>query len=192
MLNDRLTYNQKVATLVARLKERRRDFRVRVERRKLTTSLYIVAPGTRDTYKTFILPLIRDAFPEAHMTSGSFTPEPWASDPYMKVTISLDPKVPERNTMKTIYQACDGEIFECQAEAVDHENGLFDDWLEVLLSGHPEPTLSTVVRHFNDSHHLTRAGNDYHGTPWNILKESLKTYWEDAILSRLKHTKRSD
>ena len=167
----RLNYNQKVATTVERL--RQKSVRVLVKRRKLTTCLHIDDPGTRDTYTTFILPLIRKDFPEAHMTSGSFTP-------YMKVTISLEP---ERNTMKTVYQTCDGKTFELPGEATVHETELFDSWMDSLIKGRAAPTLSTVVRHFNGSHHLTCAADDYHGTPFDMFTESLRMYWEDTEFS---------
>jgi hypothetical protein len=94
--------------------------------------------------------------------------------------------------MKTVYQACDGEIFEDRAEASAHENWLFDFWLNNLLEGHPEPTLSAVVRHFNDSHYLTCEGDEHHMTPWDRLKEALGEYWEDTVAPELKHTQRSD
>jgi hypothetical protein len=178
-----LDYTQKVEATVTRLKERR-DLRVLVKRRRLATCLHIVGPGTYVTYTTFILPVIRINFPEACTISGWFTPEPWASDPYMKVTISLDPK--EQETMKTVYQACDGEIFEDRATAVVHENELFDAWLDNLIEGEPEPTLSTVVHHFNYSPDLTC--DNYYGTPWDLLKASLRMYWEGTLHSRLEHT----
>jgi hypothetical protein len=82
-------YDQKLAATVALLKETK-GLDVLVKRRKLTDCLHIGAPGIRDTYETSIMPLIRFRFPEAHMTSSWFTPEPWASDPWIKVSISLD------------------------------------------------------------------------------------------------------
>jgi hypothetical protein len=166
--------DQKVTAVVERLKERCRA-RVRVERRTLTTYLHVIAPGDHDTYKTFVLPLIRKDFPGAHLTSGSFTPEPWASDPYMKVTISLDPK--EQETMKTVYQACDGEIFGDRSEAVDYENELFDAWLDAVIEGRTQTKLSDVVCHFNDSPELSGNSEEHYGTPGDVLKSVLKTYW---------------
>ena len=90
--------------------------------------------------------------------------------------------------MKPVYQAYDGEIFEDRNQAVDYENELFDAWLDNLLESEPEPTLSDVVRHFNNSPRLTCEAEEYYGTPWDMLKTSLKTYWEDMGYSRLKHT----
>jgi hypothetical protein len=85
-MND---YDQKVAATVKRL--RVKGARVRVKRRKLAhrkkTYLYIVAGGTTYTYRSIVIPLIREDFPEAYMTSGGFM----SSDTSMKVTISLDP-----------------------------------------------------------------------------------------------------
>ena len=184
-----VSYNQKIAKLVARVEATGRDFRAQVKRSKLTTCLYIEGSGDYAAYTSLIKPLFRKDFPEAYTVSSWFTPEPWASDPYMKVTISLEP---ERNTMKTVYQACDGKTFEDRAKAIDHETGLFESWLEGLIEGRPAPSLSTVVCHFNDSHYLTYEGDEHHMTPWDRLKESLQMYWEDAISSRLEHPKRSD
>ncbi len=172
----RLDYSQKLAKTVALLKERTRDIRVRVERHRLITYLHIATCGDLNTYTTYILPLIRKDFPEAHMTSSWFTPEPWASDPYMKVTTSLDPK---EQSMKTIYQACDGKIFEDLAKAVDHEHALFDAWLDAVITGHIDTNLSDVVCYFNDSPELSGNSEDeYHRTPWDVLRDALKTYWE--------------
>ena len=64
--------------------------------------------------------------------------------------------------------------------ATVHEEGLFDSWLNNLIEGGPKPTLATVVRHFSESHHLTCEGDEHHMTPWDRLKESLRTYWEDT------------
>ena len=83
-----LGYTQKIVKLITRLQETR-NVRVQVQQ---GTCLYIIAPGVLDTYKTSILPLICDAFPEAYTVDSWFTPEPWASDPNMRVTISLDPR----------------------------------------------------------------------------------------------------
>lgn len=184
MPDDRITYDQKIVATVARLKERCRAHIVQVKRRKLNTCLYIVAPGVLNTYKTFVLPLIRMDFPEAHLLSNWFTLEPWASDPYMKVTISLDPK---RNTMKTIYQACDGTIFEDQVKAVEHETELFEAWLKGLLSSRlhlPDPPLSKMLRHFNDSPDLSCEADSYYGTSLDRLKASLREYWDDTTSER--------
>jgi hypothetical protein len=92
--NDCLSYDQKVQATVDRLKQK--GARVRVKRRKLAhrekTYLELRADGTHNTYLTLVMPLIHKDFPEAYMTSGSFTPEPWASDPHMNITVSLDPR----------------------------------------------------------------------------------------------------
>ena len=97
--------------------------------------------------------------------------------------------------MNTAYQACDGKTFEIREDAMHYEDRLFDSWVQALTSdGHPNPfnpSLAMLVRHFKDSHHLTCEGGEYHITPWDRLKESLREYWDDAM-SRLKHTKRSD
>ena len=84
-MND---YNQKVKDTVERL--RQNEARVRVKRRKLAhrkkTYLHIVGGGTTNTYRSVVMPLIREDFPEAYMTSGGFV-----SEPSMSITISLDP-----------------------------------------------------------------------------------------------------
>jgi hypothetical protein len=89
-----LSYDQKVEAVVERL--RRQGGRVNVRRRKLAdrtkTYLRIRAGGTLNTFKSLVMPLVRKDFPEAYMTSGAFTPEPWASDPHMDITVSLDPR----------------------------------------------------------------------------------------------------
>jgi len=89
-----LTYGQKVLATIERLKSR--GARISVRRRKLAnrvkTYLQIRAAGTLNTWNSLVLPLVRKDFPEAYMTSGGFTPEPWASDPYMNITVSLDPR----------------------------------------------------------------------------------------------------
>lgn len=94
--------------------------------------------------------------------------------------------------MKTVYQACDGEIFEHQQEGHNHEAALFDCWLSDLLEGRNGLTVYTVVRHFKDSYHLTCSADAYRGTPGDKLKESLRLYWKDATTALLKHPKRSD
>jgi len=86
--------------------------------------------------------------------------------------------------MKTVYQTCDGEIFEDRADAFNHEEEMFESWLSTLLEGdngqYPSlPTVSAVVRHFNNSHHLTCSLDEFRGTHWEMLKYSLRTYWED-------------
>ena len=87
--NQEKAHNQKVAATVERL--RVKGARVRVKRRKLAhrekTYLHIVAGGTPNTYRSVVMPLIRDDFPEAYLTSGVFR-----SEPSMNITISLDPK----------------------------------------------------------------------------------------------------
>jgi hypothetical protein len=190
-----IAYDQKLTTTIARLQETR-GLRVIVRRINGTPHLQIIGPGVLDTYKTFVLPLVRMNFPEAYTVSKSFTPEPWASDPYMKALISLDPKVPEENTVKTVYQACDGEIFEDRADAVNHEDSMFDSWLDELLDGRNGLTLYTVVRHFNESEHLTcKESNEFYGTPFDMLKAALQLYWKDAQAALVKHSthpKRSD
>ena len=158
-----VNYNQKLSDTVERL--RQKSVRVLVKRRKLTTYLYIDDPGTYDTYTTFILPLIRKNFPEAHMTSGSFTPN-------MRVTISLEP---ERNTMKTIYQACDGTLHETSGGALDREDEVFESWLIALIAGTLQTDLSDVVCHFNAS---PGDAAEFYGTPLDLLKTLLKTYWD--------------
>ena len=96
--------------------------------------------------------------------------------------------------MKTVYQACDGKLFELRGEATEHEDELFDSWLNSLTSdGRPNPfnpPLSAVVHHFSDSHHLTCEG-DNHMTPWDRLKESLRMYWDD-IIAQSKHKGATD
>jgi hypothetical protein len=84
--------------------------------------------------------------------------------------------------MKTVYQACDNAIFELRGEAIEHELELFEAWLDALLDGHAQTTLADVVRHFNDSHHLTCEGDEHHMTPYDRLKEALRTYWEDTLI----------
>jgi hypothetical protein len=90
--------------------------------------------------------------------------------------------------MKTVYQACDGETFVSRGEAAEHEAELFDSWLDSLLDGRAQTSLTDVVHHFNSSHHLTCEGDEHHMTPWDRLKEALRTYWEDELASLLKHT----
>ena len=80
-------YTQKIVKLIARLKER--NVRAQVQQ---PNCLYIIAPGDPNTYTTSILPLIRKDFPGAYTMDSWFTPEPWASDPNMRVTISLEPR----------------------------------------------------------------------------------------------------
>jgi hypothetical protein len=81
-------HDQKVAATVERL--RVKGARVRVKRRKLAhrekTYLHIVAGGTHSTFFGVVMPLIRETFPEAYMTSGGFI-----SKPSMNITVSLDP-----------------------------------------------------------------------------------------------------
>lgn len=86
--------------------------------------------------------------------------------------------------MKTIYQACDGETFEDRAEAVEHETELFESWLKDLIVGNNQTRLSEVVRHFNDSPDLPCEKDVYHGTSWDILKVSLREYWDDTMSER--------
>jgi hypothetical protein len=90
--HDCLGYDQLVQATVDRLTER--GARVKVRRRKLAhrekTYLNIRADGTHDTYLTLVMPLIHKDFPDAYMTSGGFTPEPWASDPHMNITVALE------------------------------------------------------------------------------------------------------
>ena len=82
-------YNKRVQDTVERL--RVKGARVRVKRRKLAhrkkTYLHIEAGGTTNTYRSIVMPLIREDFPEAYMTSGGFR-----SEPSMNITISLDPR----------------------------------------------------------------------------------------------------
>ena len=91
--------------------------------------------------------------------------------------------------MKNIYQACDGRTFEIREDAMRYEDGLFDSWVQALIDApsphehRPEPSLTTVVRHFSASHYLTCEGDEHHMTPWDRLKESLRLYWEDKIIS---------
>jgi hypothetical protein len=80
--------------------------------------------------------------------------------------------------MKTVYQTCDGETFENQNTALDHEAELFDDWVEALLSGDIQGKLSDMIRHFDDSADLTCKEENFYGTPYDMLKESLRMYWE--------------
>ena len=76
--------------------------------------------------------------------------------------------------MKTVYQACDNEIFELREEATEHELQLFEAWLDALFAGHAHQTsLTDVVRHFKNSHHLM--------TLWERLKEALRVYWDDKL-----------
>lgn len=90
--HDCLRYDQKVKATVDRL--RSRGAKINVRRRKVAsgwkTYLRIRAGGTLTTWISLVLPLVRKDFPEAYMTSGAFTPEPWASDPHMCITVSLD------------------------------------------------------------------------------------------------------
>jgi len=85
-------YNQKVKDTVERL--RQKGARVRVKRRKLAhrkkTYLHIVAGGTHHTYMSIVMPVIREDFPEAYMTSGGFSLS--GPDPHMTITVSLDPR----------------------------------------------------------------------------------------------------
>ena len=82
-MND---YNKRVTATVERL--RQKGARVRVKRRKLAhrkkTYLHIEAGGTHSTFFRVVMPLVREDFPEAYMTSGGFMSG-------LKVTISLDP-----------------------------------------------------------------------------------------------------
>ncbi len=86
-------HDKRVEATVERL--RVKGARVRVKRRKLAhrkkTYLHISAGGTHRTYTALAMPLIRQDFPEAYMTSGGFTPE-WVPNPRMNITISLDPR----------------------------------------------------------------------------------------------------
>jgi len=89
--------------------------------------------------------------------------------------------------METVYQACDGDTFECRAAAVEHETELFEDWLEALMSGRggrPGPPLSTVVRHFNDSPELSCEADSFYGSPLDRLKTSLREYWDGTTDER--------
>jgi len=92
--NGCLAYDQKVKATVERLKDL--GARVKVRTRKLAhrekTYLKIIAAGTHSQYLSLIMPTLRKDFPDAYMTSGGFTAEPWASDPHMNLTISLDPR----------------------------------------------------------------------------------------------------
>jgi hypothetical protein len=87
-----LTYGQKVLATVERL--RIKGASVRVTRRKLAhrkkTYLHIIAGGTHSTFFRLILPLIREDFPEAYMTSGGFSLS--GSNPRMNIAVSLDPR----------------------------------------------------------------------------------------------------
>ena len=82
-------YDQKVQDTVERL--RVKGARVQVKRRKLAhrkkTYLHIVAGGTHSTFFRVVMPVIRENFPEAYMTSGGFM-----SGPSMNITVSLDPR----------------------------------------------------------------------------------------------------
>ena len=87
--NQERAYKRREANTVERL--RQKGARVRVKRRKLAhrkkTYLHIKAGGTHTTFFMVLMPLIREDFPEAYMTSGGFM-----SEPSMNITISLDPR----------------------------------------------------------------------------------------------------
>ncbi len=175
---DRLSYNQKVSETVARLKASRVRARVRVTRSDLTTYLHILADGDHNAYTTFVIPLIHMDFPEAYMVSSKFTPEPWASDPCMNITISLDPK--EENTMKTVYQTRDHKIFDNPATASDHEKSVFEDWLKAVIDGTVQVELADVLCHFKGTAKLfcPASERESYETPWASLKGIMKTYWD--------------
>ncbi len=90
--NQERAYNKRVTAVVERL--RVKGARVRVKRRKLAhrkkTYLHIRAGGTHNTFSMVVMPLIRQDFPEAYMTSGGFSSR--VPDPHMNITVSLDPR----------------------------------------------------------------------------------------------------
>lgn len=81
--------------------------------------------------------------------------------------------------MKTTYLTCDNKSFDDQANASNHEDELFEAWLEALIYGHVLPSLADLVRHFSESPGLTGDATEYYGSPWEVLKEMLRAYWDE-------------
>lgn len=76
--------------------------------------------------------------------------------------------------MKTMYQTKDGELFESQETARQHECKLFMKWLEQ----HPSVNICDVMNALeNDT-----SPNEYWGAPSAVLRDILQKFFDNHVL----------
>lgn len=70
--------------------------------------------------------------------------------------------------MKSVFQTCDGELFEDCEDAKEHEDGLFEEW----LAKNPSVKVDKLLAYMDDT-----TSEEYHGTEDDIMRLLLREYW---------------
>lgn len=77
--------------------------------------------------------------------------------------------------MKTLFQTRDGDMFDTAASAEQHENELFEQWLNNVAAGDVAISLTdlvTFVGRLPDT-----ENSELYGTTIGMLRDILKIYW---------------
>ena len=79
--------------------------------------------------------------------------------------------------MQTMYQTRDGELFESAQVARDHEETLFEEWLDKRPSVNAMDMLNAFIAYDKETNR-----EEYFTTPYGLLKIVLRRFFDNHVI----------